>query len=127
MNKLLTGIDNAYCYIDDILVASKNVEDHYDDFERVLKRLKENNIGINFDKCEFAQKEINFLRHIFSFEGINLETNKVENLKLTAPKTRKQLEKIIGNNNWFRNHIPDLSTYLSSFYEKLKTKEKFIK
>ncbi|KAG0420247.1 Retrovirus-related Pol polyprotein from transposon 17.6 [Dictyocoela roeselum] len=127
INKVLTGIDNAYCYIDDILVASKDAENHYNDVKRVLKRLKENIMGINFDKCEFEQREINFLGHRISPEGIKLETNKVENLKLTAPKTRKQLEKLIGLINWFRNHVPNLSIYLSSFYDKLKTKDKFIK
>ncbi|KAG0419384.1 Retrovirus-related Pol polyprotein from transposon gypsy [Dictyocoela roeselum] len=41
INTVLEGIENVYCYIDDILIASKNQEDHYNDVEKVLRRLKE--------------------------------------------------------------------------------------
>ena len=51
-------------YIDDILIFSKNEEDHAEQVEWVLAQLKKNGYYANPDKCEFFQSEVNFLGHV---------------------------------------------------------------
>ncbi|KAG0436724.1 Retrovirus-related Pol polyprotein from transposon opus [Dictyocoela muelleri] len=105
VNKTLEGIENTYYYIDDILIASKDIEAHYYDVKSVLDRLEKHNFGINFNKCQFEQKEIEFLGHIISPDGIKLSISKVDDIRFKIPKTKKQLEKLIGFINWFRDHV----------------------
>ncbi|KAG0436021.1 Transposon Tf2-6 polyprotein [Dictyocoela muelleri] len=126
INKILTGLKNVYCFIDDILIASPDSESHKVDVQNVLGRLFENNIAINFEKSKFGESEIEFLGHIISQKGIRPQVSKLESLKIKVPRTKKQLEKILGLVNWFRDFIPNLSEKLADFYNKLKGKNKSI-
>ena len=51
MNFVLDGLDNIYCYLDDILVYSKTEEDHINTIEQLLKRLEQAGLTINTKKC----------------------------------------------------------------------------
>ena len=57
-------------FIDDILVYSKNEEEHKEDLRLVLEKLREHQLYAKFSKCEFLLKEVGFLGHIISGEGI---------------------------------------------------------
>ncbi|KAG0440975.1 Retrovirus-related Pol polyprotein from transposon 17.6 [Dictyocoela muelleri] len=127
INKAIEGLSNTYCYIDDILIASPDFKSHMDDVERVLSYLSKQNFSVNYDKCQFAQPQVQFLGYILNSDGIRMETSKIEDFKHKTPKTKKQLERLIGFLNWFRNCIPNLSLHLASFYEKLKIPGKSIK
>ena len=54
-------------FIDDILIYSKNEEKH---LEKVLQRLREHKLYGKLSKCAFYQKEIQYLGHIISAQGI---------------------------------------------------------
>jgi hypothetical protein len=68
-------------YIDDIFIYSKTATKHVMHLEYVLRKLKENQFFANHVKSEFAQEEINFLRHVRSHIGVNLNTRKLEAIK----------------------------------------------
>ena len=40
MDKILVGIDNVFCYVDDVLIATHNKEDHVKVLEQVFERLE---------------------------------------------------------------------------------------
>ncbi|KAG0436158.1 Retrovirus-related Pol polyprotein from transposon 17.6 [Dictyocoela muelleri] len=123
LSKIINDIPNVYFYIDDILIASSTFETHINDIENVLIKLTENNVEINYEKCEFGKTKISFLGHIISSKGIQPDISKLETLKISKPKTKKQLEKLLGFINWFRSYIPNLSNIISPFYDKLKTQK----
>ena len=60
-------------YIDDILVYSKNEEEHEKHLEIVLQKLRENKLYAKLSKCEFAKKEVEFLGHVVSTKGIEVD------------------------------------------------------
>ncbi|KAG0423334.1 Retrovirus-related Pol polyprotein from transposon 17.6, partial [Dictyocoela muelleri] len=126
LSKIINDIPNVYFYIDDILIASPTYETHLKDLQTVLEKLTRNNVGINYEKGEFGKKTGSFLGHIINSDCIQPEIGKVENLKITKPKTRKQLEKILGLINCFRAYIPNLSNMISCFYDKLKNSKRTI-
>lgn len=64
--QVLRGLDFVFYYIDDILVASKNLEEHSNHLRQVFQRLREYNLCINPSKCEFATSTIKFLGHQIS-------------------------------------------------------------
>ena len=60
-------------FIDDILVYSKNEEEHAKHLQLVLDRLREHQLYAKFSKCQFWLKEVSFLGHILSAKGIAID------------------------------------------------------
>jgi len=57
-------------FIDDILVYSKNEEEHVEHLAAVLRLLREHQLYAKLNKCSFFQKKIHYLGHVVSKEGI---------------------------------------------------------
>ncbi|XP_074277131.1 uncharacterized protein LOC141600780 [Silene latifolia] len=67
-------------FIDDILVYSKNEEDHAQHLRIVLETLRENQLFATFKKCAFWLKKINFLGHVVSSKGIQVDPENIETI-----------------------------------------------
>ncbi len=65
-------------YIDYILVYSKTTEKHEEHLKYVLNKLWNNQLFANRVKSEFAHKEMDFLGHILSWEGVKPNLKKLE-------------------------------------------------
>jgi len=61
MNYTFRDLDYCQCYIDDILIASPNLETHRLHLREVFQRLQNNELSINAEKCVFGKKEVYFL------------------------------------------------------------------
>ena len=57
-------------YLDDILVFSKNEEEHAEHLRLVLEKLREHQLYAKFSKCEFWLPEVTYLGHVISKDGI---------------------------------------------------------
>ena len=79
MNKVFVEILDKFVvvFIDDILVYSKNEEEHKKHLRLVLEKLREHQLYAKFSKCEFWIKEVGFLGHVISREGIAVDPTKV--------------------------------------------------
>ena len=67
-------------FIDDILIYSKNEEEHAHHLHIVLQRLREHQLYAKFSKCDFWLKEVPFLGHVISAEGISMDPSKVQDV-----------------------------------------------
>ena len=65
-------------FIDDILVYSKDEEEHENHLRLVLQRLREHRLYAKFVKCSFWLKEVTFLGHIVNCQGIAVDPKKVK-------------------------------------------------
>ena len=65
-------------FIDEILVYSKDQEDHDTHLRVVLETLRKEQLYAKLSKCEFWLREVSFLRHIISEEGIRVDPKKIE-------------------------------------------------
>ena len=65
-------------FIDDILVYSRDEQEHEQHLKIVLQTLREKKLYAKLSKCDFWLKEVSFLGHIVSTEGIRLEPAKIE-------------------------------------------------
>jgi hypothetical protein len=65
-------------FIDDILVYSKNQEDHLDHLAKVLQVLKENGLKAKLSKCQFGRDRVEFVGHMVSERGIEVTTSYVK-------------------------------------------------
>ena len=75
MDQVLLGLQSTklFFYLDDIVIYAKNLEDHGKKVRRLLKNLKEANLSLQPEKCEFLSKEIPYLGHIISDKGVKLD------------------------------------------------------
>ena len=65
-------------FIDDILVYSETEEKHDEHLHIVLQVLREKELYAKFSKCEFWLREVTFLGHVVSTEGIKVDPQKIE-------------------------------------------------
>jgi hypothetical protein len=65
-------------FIDDILIYSKSEEEHAQHLQVILQRLRDHQLYAKFSKCAFWLREVPFLRHIISSEGIAIDPSKVQ-------------------------------------------------
>jgi hypothetical protein len=67
-------------FINDILIFSKNEEEHDEHLCLVLQKLRENQLYAKLNKCEFWLEEVLFLGHIISEGGISVDPSKVKDV-----------------------------------------------
>jgi hypothetical protein len=84
-------------FFDDILIYSKSWEDHVQHVDKVLQLLKEQQLCAKVSKCFFGVKEVEYLGHIVSHEGVKVDPNKIKAMMdWSIPKTLKNLRGYFG-------------------------------
>jgi hypothetical protein len=90
-------------FIDDILIYSKNEEEHARHLQIVLTRLREHQLYAKFSKCMFWLEEIQFLGHVLSAKGIAVDPSKVKDiLEWKPPTTVDQIRSFLGLAGYYR-------------------------
>lgn len=123
MNTVLTGIQNIKCfvYLDDIVVFSDNLENHNKRLIEVFQRLSEYNLKIQPDKCEFLRKEVMYLGHLITDEGVKPDANKVKAVReFPVPKSPKDIKSFLGLAGYYRRFIPNFSNITKPLTKLLK-------
>lgn len=84
-------------YVDDMVVSSKNVDDHIKHLMIILTRMREVGLTLRLDKILFAREEIPFLGFILSTKGVRPDPEKIRAiLEIPEPRTRLELQSFIG-------------------------------
>jgi hypothetical protein len=93
-------------FFDDILIYSKSWEDHVQHVDKVLQLLKEQQLYAKPSKCFFGVKEVEYLGHIVSHEGVKVDPNKIKAMMdWTIPKTLKNLRGFLGLTGYYRKFV----------------------
>ena len=58
LDSVLEGLDNCFCYLDDVMIYSKNKQDHIKTLNELFKRLDDAGLAISLDKCQFGKESI---------------------------------------------------------------------
>ena len=122
MNKILQNVSSCKVYLDDIIVYSRTLKEHYVKLKEVLEKLAENGATVNFKKSHFAQDKINFLGNEISAQGRRPDVTRVNSYNFKEPKTKRQLQSFLGFVNWFRPYIRNLSEQILRLTDKIKQK-----
>ena len=94
MNKMFHNQieQNVELYIDDMLVKTKDKENHLDDLEETFKTLRQYRMKLNPSKCVFGVSSGKFLGFMVSQRGIEANPDKIKAiLEMTSPKTIKEM------------------------------------
>lgn len=124
MNTIFSGCTFAQVYLDDILIFSKNKEEHVKHINEVLRTLNKNWFAIYKEKSNFLKNVIKYLGCKINEFGISPDISKMESFEIKSPTTIKQLQKLLGFLNYFREFVTCYSRKLFRITEKLKGKNK---
>jgi hypothetical protein len=114
-------------FIDDILVCSRSMEEHEEHLRIVLQRLREHQLYAKFSKCEFWIKEVPFLGHVVSPEGIVVDPSKVkEVLEWKSPMTVSKVQSFLRLAGYYRRFILNFSKIVKLVTELLKKGSEYV-
>ena len=108
MNDILQPFLDSFVivYIDDILVYSKNMEEHQQHLWQVLDKLREHKLYAKMKKCSFGQKEIDFLGHHVTQHGIQTDPQKIQAIRdWQLPANVKKLQSFLGLSNFYQRFV----------------------
>ena len=129
MNSVLTGLQGIKCfvYIDDVVIYGNSLENHNSKLIEVLKRLRQNNLKLHPDKCEFLRKEVQYLGHVIGENGIKPDPNKISAvLEFPAPSCQKDIKSFLGLAGYYRKFIRNFSDIISPISKLLRKGREFI-
>ncbi len=119
MSDIFEDIDGVEVVVDDILVWGSTIEEHDTRLEQVLQRAQERNLKLNKDKSQIRLKEISYIGHIFSHEGVRPDPKKVQAItQLHAPKNKEQLQGFLGMTTYLSKFIPNYSQTSAQCYSR---------
>lgn len=114
-------------FIDDILIYSKSIDEHRDHLRTILEVLREKKLYATFSKCEFWLKEVHFLGHVISSEGIMVDPSKIEAVsKWEQLKSPTEIKSFLGLAGYYRRFIQDFSRIAKPMTELTKKGVKFL-
>jgi hypothetical protein len=113
-------------FIDDILVYSKNEDEHTQHLHIVLQRLRDHRLYAKLSKCDFWLREIKFLGHTISQDGISVDHEKVQEvMNWKPPTTVQQIQSFLGLAGYYRRFILAFSRIAKPMTELLKKGVKY--
>lgn len=112
MDNILRGINNEEClvYLDDIVIFSTSLQEHIERLRKVFMRLRNANFKVQLDKSEFLRKEVNYLGHVITSNGVKPNPDKISAIKkFPLPKTPKEIKSFLGLIGYYRKFIKDFA------------------
>ena len=107
INKVLAGLDFTFGYLDDILIYSPDVPTHLVHMRQLFQRLREADLKLNREKCNFFKSHIQYLGHLISGEGIKPLPEKLESIQeMPPPTTPKEVKQFLGLIGYYRKFVP---------------------
>lgn len=129
MNKVLKFDlqPRVFVYLDDIIITSDTLEEHFALLEIVANRLRQANLTISVDKSKFCQKSVRYLGYVLSEYGIATDNAKIAPiLGYPAPKTVKEVRRLLGLAGFYQRFIANYSHIVAPISDLLKKgKSKF--
>ena len=125
MDSILGDLPYVFVYIDDILVASDDMDQHMEHLREVFQILADNGMIVNRAKCVLGKSSLDFLGYRVDSTGISPLPERVEAIRATpSPTTIKELQRFNGMINYYRRWIPKAAGHMYHLFDALKGHKK---
>ena len=114
-------------FMDDIAAGVNNFDEMIPALRKIFDCLRESGLKLSAHKCEFGTTKIDYLGSTITPKGISPESTKIEKFlgQIRMPNTVKQVKRLIGFVQFFRNFIPNLGQKLLPSYKLLRKENVF--
>uniref|UniRef100_A0A7I4YV80 RNA-directed DNA polymerase n=1 Tax=Haemonchus contortus TaxID=6289 RepID=A0A7I4YV80_HAECO len=124
--KIIEPSDDVFCYLDDIMVATKTVEKHFQVLEQVFQVLSKARLKLNPKKCVLLEMKVEFLGHIINHDGLHMDPAKVQAIrKYPLPQSRAELRTFLGMCSYYRKFVLGFSKVAAPLHEMTSEKTMF--
>jgi hypothetical protein len=114
-------------YLDDILIYSRNLEEHNAHVKTILSLLRDNHLYGKMSKCSFFQEQVEFLGHVVDKHGVHMDDNKLTAIKeWPTPKTVTDLRSFLGLANYYRRFNKDHAKMCAPLTDLFKKGVEFV-
>lgn len=123
MNHVLRAFIGKFVvvYFDDILVYSKNLNEHIEHLRYVFDVLRCEKLYANFKKCTFCMERVVFLGYVISTKGIEVDEEKIKAIKeWPTPRSITEVRSFHGLASFYRRFVKDFSTIAAPLTEVIK-------
>lgn len=125
MSKVLDSCrDICVWYLDDICVFGKDQKTHDDNLKRVIQKLDETGLKLNYAKCRLRQPSVEFLGCRVSSEGIAPLEDKISAVMSMTIHTKDELQKFLGMIQYYARFIPNLSAMTVNLRKMVQHQDK---
>ena len=108
-------------FFDDILIYSKSYEEHLEHVKLVLQLLARDHWQVKLSKCIFAKRQVSYLGHVISQEGVSTDPSKVQAiLRWPIPANVKELRGFLGLAGYYRKFVKHFGVIAKPLTELLK-------
>ena len=128
MNLVLSGLTYKSClvYLDDIIIMARSLEEHQSRLEEVFSRIIAAKLKLRPDKCSILRREVTFLGHVVSADGIAMDEKKLKAVRNWAtPKNLKETRAYVGFCSYYRQYLKDFSALASPLHALTRKNARF--
>nr|VZI33031.1 unnamed protein product [Spirometra erinaceieuropaei] len=108
IDRVLRGLPFVYAYIDNVLVASRDVEEHLHHLTLLFDRFQQFGVTLHPSKCVLGATSLEFLGHLIDSNGIRPLPSKGAAIRdFPPPTSKRQLQRFLGMVNFYRRFLPN--------------------
>ena len=123
IQQTLQGTEGVHNISDDIIVHGATHDQHDKRLRKVMMRVRECDLTLNLEKCQFSMSQLTFMGHVLSSRGVGVATDKVRAVvEAREPESVSEVRSFLGLVNYSGRFIPDLAT-LSEPLRRLTKKD----
>ena len=127
VEKVLVGLTWKICvpYLDDIIIFLSTPEEHLERLRLVFERFREHNLKLNPDECDFFRMKVQFLGHIVSKDGLEVDPSKIEAVqKFPVPRIQTEVKSFLGLASYYLRFVPKFAEIARPLHKASETSAK---
>jgi len=129
MERILQGLITKIClvYLDDVIVFGKTFEEMVENLKQIFIRFREANLRINPKKCSLFGRQVKYLGHIITANGISTDPEKTNAVvEWPIPQSKKQVRSFLGFCSYYRKFVKDFSIIAKPLFVLTENQVKFL-
>jgi len=117
----------CFVYLDDIIMFGRTFEEQLSPLEEVFRRILSAYLKLKPTKCSFFQRQVAFLGHVISEDGISIQKAKIDAIKDWPPcLTLTELRTFIGTSEYHRRFVKDFSSTAIPVFALMRKDVEFV-
>ena len=128
MDAVLAGLQWNSClvYLDDVVIPGKSFEEHLRNLNSVLGRLREAGLKLHPEKCAFCRKQVTFLGHIVSEDGVATDPAKTSKVATwPEPTSVREVRQFLGLASYYRRFVKGFATVAKPLHQLTENAKDF--